>query len=325
MTFAAVLKTQTLIVLSIVSIAASAAEKPANLPRNPTETLRRGDVMLTRLNVELTGDARKKSFEATSFEASSSRTVQDHCLFEVVRSKNLAKSTEEPQALPPQTLESLRMRTEIPDFKLVGFLEDLRPAAEKIFVSVVDVDDLEGPVFKREDLKERLRMAMSESPFDTLPTSTVADIEQAFVAHIWGYWGEVGKLKKKNLDEVKGLMADHRALWLTKLGENVQSSLKEQLRLAQKSGSELRSDRLTRTFVTLNFQWKEDKTPAQSKLECSFEGEKKRLTLDRMNAVINPHFELVPRRRQAMEESLNDDAPEKLRGVAVEGESIKSH
>lgn len=280
-----------------------------------TETIRRGDLLVSHMGVAMIDGKKSNELEASSFEASSSKPVLDKCRFEIVESAKSWKSKE--QSFPPQSLDNVRLRAEIPDFDMLAFMEKLHPSAEKIFSQVVDVDELAGPMFKREDLKEKVRVAFLDAPYTSLPKSTLVNVEQAIITHLWGYWGDVSKVKRKSLAEVKAHMSEFREQWIKKLSETVRDQLRSEAKSRIQS---LKSDQLTRTMVVLNFNFKEEDKIAQSKLECWFEGEKAKLTLQRLNAVIGPYFELVPR-TQAFEDAANGDVN---RGVAVEGEPISS-
>lgn len=307
-------------VLLAVVILASTSSFAENMPMPRGEAIRKGDFLMTRVGVDFADGKKTRELEASSFEAFSSKPVIDKCHFEIVKSENKFRGSSE-QSFPPQVLESVKLRTDVPDFEMIGFLEQLRPSAEIIFNQIVDIDDLGGPVYKSEDMKDRLRTAFQEAPYKTLPKSTLANIEQSMMMHLQGYWSEVEKVRKKPIPEVKGLMADYRARWLTKMSENI----REQLRQESKGKTQrMKSDQMTRTVVQLNFNFKEAKAGSvQSKLECIFEGDKSTLNLDRLNAVLNPYFEMVPKHRQALEDQAAR-MEETKRGIAVEGQPISN-
>lgn len=306
--------------LSVAAVNAWAQSAPDNdeaVPVQRGETIRRGDLLVSRMGVQLKDGVRTNEMEASSFEAMSSKPVLDKCHFEVVKSDRKFGADE--QSFPAQALDSVRVKTDVPDFDILAFLEKLRPAAENVFNQVVDIDDLAGPVFKREDLKEKLRLAFLAEPYTLLPRSTLSSVEQAITMHVWGYWGDVQKMKGRTLAEARAGMAAHRTQWIAKLKENVSDYLKNEARRRIQS---LKSDQLTKTKVVLNFNFKDDQGAAQSRLECWFEGEKAKLTLQRLNAVIGPYFELVPKSRHAMEAGA--PKPKRNRGVAVDGQAVRS-
>ncbi|MBX3018089.1 MAG: hypothetical protein KF767_09380 [Bdellovibrionaceae bacterium] len=296
---------------------AESVDAEDSVPVQRGETIRRGDLLVSRLGVALK-DARTADMEASSFEAMSSKPVFDKCHFEVLKSE---KKLNGEQSFPAQALESVHVKTDAPDFDMIGFLNQLRPAAENIFDQVVDVDDLAGPVFKREDLKEKLRLAFLAEPYTQLPRSTISSVEQAITMHVWGYWGDVQKMKGRNPADIRAGLSTHRTQWIGKLKDNVSDYLKTEARGRIQT---LKSDQLTKTKVTLNFTYKDDRGPAQSKLECWFEGEKAKLTLQRLNAVIGPYFELVPKNRHAAESAAQTPKKSRGRGVAVDGQAVSS-
>lgn len=310
-------KLLTSVVMLFAPTSTWAHELEESVPVQRGETIRRGDLLVSRMGVTLK-DQRTPEMEASSFEALSSKPVFDKCHFEVVASSK--KFGSEEQSFPAQALDSVHVKTDAPDFDMIDFMNRLKPAAENIFDQVVDVDDLAGPVFKREDLKEKIRLAFLAEPYLQLPRSTVSSIEQSITMHVWGYWGDVQKMKGRNPADIRAGLTTHRTQWIGKLKDNVSDYLKTE---AKGRIQTLKSDQLTKTKVVLNFNYKDEKGPAQSKLECWFEGEKAKLTLQRLNAVIGPYFELMPKNRHAAEVSARP-AGKKSRGVAVDGQAVSS-
>lgn len=286
------------------------------VPVQKGETIRKGDLLVTRMSVALNDGQRTNEMEASSFEAMSSKPVLDKCRFEIVKSEK--KYADDEQNFPSQALDSVRVKTDMPDFDMIAFIGKLKPSATEVFDEVVDIDDLAGPVFKREDLKEKLRLAFLAEPYTLLPRSTLSSVEQAITMHVWGYWGDVQKLKGKDYQTALTAKGNLRTQWIGKLADNVRDYLKEEARGRIQS---MKSDQLTKTKVVLNFNFRDDGGAAQSRLECWFEGEKAKLTLQRLNAVIGPYFELVPKTRYVREAAA---AAPKKRGVAVDGQGISS-
>lgn len=283
------------------------------------ESIRKGDVLVNRLALNIQDGGRSDEMEATSFEAFSSKPVLDKCHFEIVQSQSSWAGQN--KSFPVQLLSHVRLRTDVPDFDMIGFLEQLRPSADLIFTQIVDIDELTGPVFKREDLNEKVRVAFLEVPYTQLPTTTKAWVQDRVVEHVSSYWTEVRKQKNKPMDELKGLMADARAQRITKLTEDIRNHLRDESKgKSQVRPQNLKSDQLTKTMVALNFKFKESTDAAESRIECWFEGDKTQLTLQRLNAVIGPHFELMSRERYLREEV---PAPgKKRRNLATDGDGL---
>lgn len=269
--------------------------------------LKKGDLLVSRL--DLPTDL--SDLEATTFAVRGSEPAHDRCQIEMHPRLTLPA---------PQKLQSVEVKTTTPEFDLIEFLEKMRPESEKIFNAIIDVDEFTGAWFKREDMSERIRMSFQLESFRSLPSHTQDSVRTYIEAHLRSYWNEVAKSAKRPPDELKAIMADARAQWITKLTQEVRWYLR-----GEAKKQKLVSDRLTETRVSLKFESiGEDGLKLRTDVQCRLEGESQGLESDRLNAVLNPYLEVVTPRAWAEERKAISEPsePAPKRGVAVDGEPI---
>ena len=265
-------------------------------------------------------DSKFKS-EATSFDIGVARTVYDQCTVEIAVNARKPDDESGLQRYDEQKLRSFSVHTDTPEFKIEDFLADVKRESPKIYAAVLDVDDIEGPVFKSEDLVERLKMVLAKDPFRTIPSSSLAEVENIFVDQLQNLWGEVKKMKKKPVAEIKRALPGLRESSITRLENELGALFRTKQNALRKSKSELRSDRLTRTYVSMKFAGENETRPLASLVQCSFEGSGEHLGVDRLNGVLSPHFELLSPQSYAAEKRLPDESGDPKirhkRGVAT--------
>lgn len=284
---------------------ASSSESSQN-PASPVG-LKKGDLLVSRL--DLPTDL--SDLEATTFAVRGSEPAHDRCQIEM-----------HPRLMQPvpQKLQSVAVKTSTPEFDLIEFLEKMRPESEKIFNAIVDVDEFTGAWFKREDMSERIRMSFQLESFRSLPSHTQESVRAQIEAHLRSYWNEVAKSAKRPPDELKTIMADARAQWITKLTQEVRWYLRSEAKKQK-----LVSDRLTETRVSLKFEATgEDGVKLRTDVQCRLEGESQGIESDRLNAVLSPYLEVVtPRAWVEEKKAISEPSePAPKRGVAVDGEPI---
>lgn len=290
------------------------AERSAEADTNTdplNEGFATGDLLVNRMKIELLEGRKSRILEATSFDVASGKPVVDQCRFEAAKPGDLP--------MPHGTFANLVIaqsvtKTVLADFDMLAFMNAMPKTLSPIFDQIVEFDELRGPVFKKEDFRDKLKLTMGGEPYTRLPSAAVPVIEGMIEDHVNKYWAEVVKLKGMPSALAQEKFTTLRNQGLAKLAEGIRNDLKERARGKVQT---LKSDQLTKTRLLLTLKPKTGATPV-AKLECFFEGEKAGVTLQRLNAALGGYFEVLSPEKLARENETTDEISDTERSPTSE-------
>lgn len=299
-------------VLGIVAIflGSGAAKKKSkkNTPKTAhinIATLKEGDFFFPKAVFVFDPGEYKKPFENSSFEVGMSQASSGRCEVEMIMGSRDGR-----RALGQvRRISNISTNEDTPDLKIEDFLKDIQGPTEELFDAAVVVDEMEGIAFRNDDLKARIPDVLSKEPWIRVPQSLREKASQSLFTHVWGYWGDIQKHRKKGNEEI---LRQKKSL-LPKALKKVYSDLERYLKTIEKRGR-VQSDQMT------NFQVRiEVESPPIMKIQCEMEGKKKDFSLERLNRLMSPYYEVIPKDIYSSLDKENNLPPKAILPSGVEG------
>lgn len=293
-----------------ITLGSGAAKKKTKKPTPKTshikiETLKEGDFFFPKAAFVFEPGEYKKPFENSSFEIIQSQAASGRCEVEMVKGSRDGR-----RALGTvRKISNISTNEDTPELKVADFLKEIIKPTEDLFDAAVVIDEMEGIAFRNDDLKTRIPDVLSKEPWIRVPQSVREKASQSLFTHVWEYWGDIQKFRKKGADEI----LKQKKVLQPKALKRVYSDLERYLKSLEKNGS-VQSDQMT------NFQVRiEVESPAIMKISCEMEGKKKDFSLDRLNRLMSPYYEVIPKDIYSSLDLNNNLPPKVILPTGIEG------
>lgn len=244
------------------------------------DTLKEGDFFFPKAVFVFEPGEYKKPFETSSYEVGMNRASSGRCDVEMITGSRDGR-----RALGQvRRVSNISTNEDTPVLKTEDFLKDIQGPTEELFESAVVIDEMEGIAFRNDDLKTRIPTELAKEPWIRVPYSMREKVSQSLFTHVWGYWGDIQKYRKKSREDI----LKQKSLLQPRALKKVYGDVERYLKALEKKGK-LQSDQMT------NFQVRiEVETPAIMKIHCEMEGKKKDFSLERLNRLMSPYYEVIP-------------------------------
>lgn len=273
-----------LTVLAVISGGEVLASTVVALKRN-TKVIRKGDVVYPKLGLTFAPGETRKDLENSTFSIALNNPSQDRCEIRVSQG-----DTSRSRVVGHlKVVRNLRVESLQPRFEVEKFISDFKAYVPRIFSEMITSDSAEGVVFRRDELKMEMNSILASDPMRQVPKGFRSRLEQSLVTHLWGCYGDLMKFK----DRAGSRLSQFRQLWTNRLVSDVESGLRKETRKKA-----VGSDQLAKTRVVLDLKHAHAGAGADPELtvDCIFEGPTHAFTLDRLNSVLSPYLEIIPRR-----------------------------
>lgn len=248
------------------------------VPHVQIESLKRGDFLFPKASLIFEPGEFRKPFENTSFE-DMSQASSGKCEVEMVSgSRNGRRALGKVRAIA-----GLETKEDSPEINIEQFLQDVKPVTESLVGEAIVIDESEGIAFRNDDLKVRIPEMLNKDPWNRLPLSVKELASQSVFTHIWTYWGDIQKYRRKGKD----ILRQQKSILQPKALQRIYSDVERYLKSDAKKGK-LVSDQITKFRVKIQIE-----DPAILKIQCDLEGKKKDFSLDRLNRMLSPYYEVI--------------------------------
>ncbi len=248
------------------------------------DAVRKDDVVYPKVALVFAPGETSKVLEVSSYSVSMDNPTNDKCVVRLGRSD---ASTSRAVARM-KLVQDLRIENLQPKFEIEKFVSEFRRAVPKIFNSMILADNVEGVVFRRDELKMEMSQILAAEPMRQVPKGFRARLEQALITNLWGCYGDVNKFKGQTLQSKIG---EYHQVWEKRLVSEVEGGLRQEARKAK-----IKSDQMAKTRVVMVLKPTMSNVPDPSmSVDCVFEGAPNSVTIERMNTVLSPYLEVFPR------------------------------
>lgn len=246
--------------------------------------VQRDDVVYPKVSLVFAPGEVTKTLEISSFSVNMDNPTNDKCVVRLDRSD----ATQSRAIARVKTVSNIRVENLQPQFELEKFIADFRRAVPKIFSTMILADNVEGVVFRRDELKMEMSQILAAEPMRQVPKTFRSKLEQALITNLWGCYGDVMKFKGRTL---QSKMSEYHQVWEKRLVGEVEGGLRQEARRAK-----IKSDQLakTRLYMALKPSIGNVPDPGMT-VDCVFEGAPNTVSLERINTVLSPYLEVFPR------------------------------
>lgn len=269
------------VMLCLSQVAVAAGTNGGDAKR---DTVRKDDIVYPKVALVFAPGETAKVLEVSSYSVTMDNPTNDKCIVRLGQSE-----TSQSRAIARmKVVQNLRFENLQPKFELEKFVADFRRAVPKIFSSMIIADNVEGVVFRRDELKMEMNQILAAEPMRQVPKGFRARLEQALVTNLWGCYGDVNKFRGNTLQSKIG---EYHQVWEKRLVSEVEGGLRQEARKNQ-----IKSDQLAKTRLTMSLKPTISNVPdPDMTIECVFEGSPNSVTVERMNTVLSPYLEVFPR------------------------------
>ncbi len=270
-----------------------------------TPTLKEGDFLYPKVAFIFEPGEQKKPFENSSFEPSMRQASSGRCEVELISGKKEGR-----RALGKvRPIVKFVSGEDVPTLKIDEFLKEAEVSTAELIETAIVVDETEGIAFRNEALKVRIPEMLGQEPWIRIPKSTRESASQSIFTHIWTYWGDLQKFKKQNSEVIRKQKSQLQPKALQKVMKDLERILKNS---SQKG--KVFSDQITNFQVTFEVE-----NPAILKISCDLEGKKKDFSVERLNRMLSPYYEVIPQANYRSLDRNNNLPPKTVLPDGVEG------
>ena len=244
--------------------------------------IQKDDILYPKLAMSFAAGESSKVIEKSTFSVEMANPLNDRCEFRVRESRD-AIAIGRLKRVDAVRIEAIQPRLEID-----RFVADLKAYAPRVFSSMILQDQVEGIVFRKDDLKMEMNQILASEPLRQVPKTFRARLEQSLVTHLWGCYGDLLKYKSEASSVMGRRLRELKQIWSNRMVTDVETGLRSQAKARA-----VQSDQLAKTKVTLQLRPATANSPDPDlRIECVFEGSTKTFSVERLNAALSPHFEL---------------------------------
>lgn len=282
------------------------AKKSDKVAQSTTiDSLKEGDFFYPKAAFIFEPGESKKPFENSSFDSQMKMAASGRCEVEIVLG-----SKDSRRALSKvQKISEIKTEEDTPTNTIETFLKSIRAPTLELFEKAVVVDEVEGIGFRSDDLKVRIPEIMEQEPWIQVPQKVKERVSQSLFTHIWAYWGDISKFKRKDYSVLENAKQKYLPIYSEKIFRDIEGYLKS----SQKQGKFV-SDQMTNYRVLLQVG-----SPLVAKVNCQLEGAGKDFSLERLNRMMTPYYEVIPKSAFKVLDLENNLPPKTVLPSGVEG------
>lgn len=272
-----------LLTLVIVTVGLSQYSWSAG-PDSKRDNVKREDILYPKVALVFAPGETSKVLEVSSYSVTMENPTNDKCVVRLGHSE-----TSQSRAIARmKVVQSLRIENLQPKFELEKFIADFKKTVPRIFSSMIIADNVEGVVFRRDELKMEMPQILAAEPMRQVPKTFRARLEQALISNLWGCYGDVNKFRGNILQSKLG---EYHQVWENRLVNEVEGSLRMEAKKKK-----IASDQLAKTRVVMGLKPTINNVPdPDMSIDCVFEGAPSSVTIERINTVLSPYLEVFPR------------------------------
>lgn len=269
------------------------------------DSLKEGDLFYPKAAFIFEPGENKKPFENSSFDSQMKMAASGRCEVEIVLG-----SKDSRRALSKvQKISEIKTEEDTPSTTVDSFLKAIKAPTLELFENAVVVDEVEGIGFRSDDLKVRIPEVMEQEPWIQVPQKVKERVSQSLFTHIWAYWGDISKFKRKDFSALEKAKQKYLPIYSEKIFKDIEGYLK-----SSQSQGKFVSDQMTNYRVLLQVG-----NPLVAKVNCQLEGTGKDFSLDRLNRMMTPYYEVIPKSAFKALDLENNLPPKTVLPSGVEG------